>query len=173
MATPLNYRYMPPEIDHALEVSEASVMLAHAERDQDLAASRLAPRLPPGRDPLRRRRRHGAELRGAARARAAAAGLAGAISGRPGHHLFHLGQHRQAQGRHAHLRDFRLVAGAGARAQRPPPTTSFCPAARPRTSAPFCSRSRRFRPARACSSRGLSMATSCCRCCARTARPCS
>jgi acyl-coenzyme A synthetase/AMP-(fatty) acid ligase len=45
VATPLNYRYMPPEIDHALEVSEASILLAHAERDRDLAASRLAGRL--------------------------------------------------------------------------------------------------------------------------------
>jgi long-chain acyl-CoA synthetase len=45
VATPLNYRYMPPEIDHALEVSEASILLAHTERDQDLAASKLAPRL--------------------------------------------------------------------------------------------------------------------------------
>ena len=48
VATPLNYRYMPPEIDHALEVSGASLLLAHAERDPDIAASRLAPRLPFG-----------------------------------------------------------------------------------------------------------------------------
>jgi long-chain acyl-CoA synthetase len=48
VATPLNYRYMPPEIDHALEVSEAVILLAHAERDQDLAASKLAGRLPLG-----------------------------------------------------------------------------------------------------------------------------
>src|SRR5262245_47842158 len=48
VATPLNYRYMPPEIDHALEVSEATVMLAHVERDQDLAASSRVPRLPLG-----------------------------------------------------------------------------------------------------------------------------
>jgi long-chain acyl-CoA synthetase len=48
VATPLNYRYMPPEIDHALEVSEASILLAHAERDGDLSASRLAGRLPLG-----------------------------------------------------------------------------------------------------------------------------
>jgi len=48
VVTPLNYRYMPPEIDHALEVSGATVLLAHAERDQDLAASKLAPRLPLG-----------------------------------------------------------------------------------------------------------------------------
>jgi long-chain acyl-CoA synthetase len=48
VATPLNYRYMPPEIDHALEVSGASLLLAHAERDRDLAASRRARRLPLG-----------------------------------------------------------------------------------------------------------------------------
>jgi acyl-coenzyme A synthetase/AMP-(fatty) acid ligase len=48
VTTPLNYRYKPPEIDHALEVSGAMVMLAHAERDQDLAASKLACRLPLG-----------------------------------------------------------------------------------------------------------------------------
>jgi long-chain acyl-CoA synthetase len=48
VAVPLNYRYMPPEIDHALEVSEASILCAHAERDQDLAASKFAQRLPRG-----------------------------------------------------------------------------------------------------------------------------
>src|SRR5262249_43469601 len=49
VAVPLNYRYMPPEIDHALEVSEAAILLAHAERDKDLAASKLAGRLKCGR----------------------------------------------------------------------------------------------------------------------------
>jgi long-chain acyl-CoA synthetase len=49
VAVPLNYRYMPPEIDHALEVSGAAILFAHAERDQDLAASKLASRLPLGR----------------------------------------------------------------------------------------------------------------------------
>ena len=48
VATPLNYRYMPPEIDHALEVSGASLLLHHAERDNDVAASRLGSRLPKG-----------------------------------------------------------------------------------------------------------------------------
>ncbi|HSE88230.1 MAG TPA: class I adenylate-forming enzyme family protein [Candidatus Binatia bacterium] len=48
VATPLNYRYMSPEIDHALEVSGASVLIAHAEREQDVAASKLAGRLPHG-----------------------------------------------------------------------------------------------------------------------------
>ena len=48
VATPLNYRYMPPEIDHALEVSGASLLLHHAERDTDVAASKLGTQLPKG-----------------------------------------------------------------------------------------------------------------------------
>jgi long-chain acyl-CoA synthetase len=40
--TPLNYRYMPPEIDHALQVSGARIILAHAERAADIAASKAA-----------------------------------------------------------------------------------------------------------------------------------
>ncbi|HXV79268.1 MAG TPA: class I adenylate-forming enzyme family protein [Candidatus Binatia bacterium] len=48
VATPLNYRYTAPEIDHALEVSGASLLIAHAERDRDLAASKLVGRLPRG-----------------------------------------------------------------------------------------------------------------------------
>jgi long-chain acyl-CoA synthetase len=42
IVTPLNYRYTSREIDHALEVSEARVLLAHAERAEDIAASELA-----------------------------------------------------------------------------------------------------------------------------------
>jgi long-chain acyl-CoA synthetase len=49
VATPLNYRYMAPEIDHALDVSRARVLLAHVERDKDLAESKLAGKLPLGR----------------------------------------------------------------------------------------------------------------------------
>ena len=37
--TPLNYRYMPPEINHALDVSAAKIILSHAERAADIAAS--------------------------------------------------------------------------------------------------------------------------------------
>ncbi len=48
VATPLNYRYMAPEIDHALAVSQARALLAHVEREKDLAASRLARQLPLG-----------------------------------------------------------------------------------------------------------------------------
>ncbi|MGD9724464.1 MAG: class I adenylate-forming enzyme family protein [Pirellulales bacterium] len=48
-ATPLNYRYQAPEIDHALEVSGASLLVAHAERDDALAASKQVSRLPLGR----------------------------------------------------------------------------------------------------------------------------
>ena len=42
VTTPLNYRYAPREIDHALEVSGARAIVAHAERAGDLAASALA-----------------------------------------------------------------------------------------------------------------------------------
>jgi long-chain acyl-CoA synthetase len=43
VAVPLNYRYMAPEIDHALEVSGASALFVHRERAGDLAAcTRLA-----------------------------------------------------------------------------------------------------------------------------------
>ncbi len=42
VATPLNYRYTPIEIDHALTVSEAKIILAHAERAADLAASKAS-----------------------------------------------------------------------------------------------------------------------------------
>jgi acyl-coenzyme A synthetase/AMP-(fatty) acid ligase len=48
VTTPLNYRYAPPEIDHALEVSGATMLLAHAERADDLAATRLVAQLPHG-----------------------------------------------------------------------------------------------------------------------------
>jgi long-chain acyl-CoA synthetase len=49
VATPLNYRYQAPEIDHAIEVSGAVVLILHAERDADLAESKLAGKLPLGR----------------------------------------------------------------------------------------------------------------------------
>jgi acyl-coenzyme A synthetase/AMP-(fatty) acid ligase len=42
VATPLNYRYTAREIDHALEVSGARILLAHVERAEDVAASELA-----------------------------------------------------------------------------------------------------------------------------------
>ena len=48
VAMPLNYRYMAPEIDHALGIGGAKILLAHDERRDDLAASRLAAELPFG-----------------------------------------------------------------------------------------------------------------------------
>ena len=45
VVTPLNYRYTAPEIDHALSVSEASILLAHAERADDIRAGALAGKL--------------------------------------------------------------------------------------------------------------------------------
>jgi acyl-coenzyme A synthetase/AMP-(fatty) acid ligase len=38
VSTPLNYRYMSPEIDHALRVSRPSLLVHHVERDADLAS---------------------------------------------------------------------------------------------------------------------------------------
>jgi long-chain acyl-CoA synthetase len=49
VATPLNYRYQAPEIDHALEVSGASLLVAHAERAEVIAASGQVSRLAFGR----------------------------------------------------------------------------------------------------------------------------
>lgn len=40
VAVPLNYRYTPREIEHALEVSGATALLMHAERAPELGASR-------------------------------------------------------------------------------------------------------------------------------------
>src|ERR1700761_8451038 len=42
IATPLNYRYTATEIDHALAVSGARVLLAQVERAEDVAASARA-----------------------------------------------------------------------------------------------------------------------------------
>ena len=48
VVVPLNYRYMAPEIDHALELTQASILLAHAERDADLAQVNYINKLPLG-----------------------------------------------------------------------------------------------------------------------------
>ncbi len=48
VGVPLNYRYMSPEIDHALEVSGASAIFAHSERSEDLAACKHVSQLPLG-----------------------------------------------------------------------------------------------------------------------------
>ncbi|MGI9538799.1 MAG: class I adenylate-forming enzyme family protein [Miltoncostaeaceae bacterium] len=48
VAVPLNYRYMWPEIEHALDVSEAAALVIHRERWDDVDAQALAARLPRG-----------------------------------------------------------------------------------------------------------------------------
>ncbi|WP_299814229.1 class I adenylate-forming enzyme family protein [uncultured Roseibium sp.] len=45
VAVPLNYRYMAPQIDHALEVAEPRILLVHEERREDLETSQNAGRL--------------------------------------------------------------------------------------------------------------------------------
>jgi long-chain acyl-CoA synthetase len=49
VATPLNYRYQAPEIDHALAVSGATLLVAHAERSDMIERSALIAKLPLGR----------------------------------------------------------------------------------------------------------------------------
>ncbi|MEX1118023.1 MAG: class I adenylate-forming enzyme family protein [Terrimicrobiaceae bacterium] len=49
VATPLNYRYTAPEIDHALDVSQAKALLVHSERIPGLKASKPAGQLPLGK----------------------------------------------------------------------------------------------------------------------------
>ncbi len=48
VVTPLNYRYTPAEIDYALGVSGAVILLTHAERAADIKASALTDKLPLG-----------------------------------------------------------------------------------------------------------------------------
>ncbi|USG62665.1 acyl--CoA ligase [Sneathiella marina] len=50
---PLNYRYTPSEIDYALNVSGASLLVYHSERETDIAASNSVPDLPLGLIPYR------------------------------------------------------------------------------------------------------------------------
>lgn len=48
VVTPLNYRYTPPEIDYALGVTKAAVLLAHTERADALRAAATPADLPLG-----------------------------------------------------------------------------------------------------------------------------
>jgi acyl-coenzyme A synthetase/AMP-(fatty) acid ligase len=48
MAVPLNYRYTLPDIEHALEVSGASMLVVHGERLGEVEASRVVHHLPNG-----------------------------------------------------------------------------------------------------------------------------
>ncbi|WP_170416422.1 class I adenylate-forming enzyme family protein [Ruegeria atlantica] len=50
VVVPLNYRYTATNIDYALKVSEAQIMLFHAERFEDLEASEQAHQLSLGRN---------------------------------------------------------------------------------------------------------------------------
>ncbi len=48
VAVPLNYRYTRREIDYALEVSQAAMLIFHSEREEDIASSQFADELPLG-----------------------------------------------------------------------------------------------------------------------------
>ena len=118
VATPLNYRYQAPEIDHALEVSGASLLVAHAERDDVLAASKQVPRLPLGRISYGAEggaHRHLEELMTAGWS---GDRLAAAAARRARVYLFHVRQHGQAEGRDAYARHVRLDGGQRHRRSR-------------------------------------------------------
>ena len=98
--TPLNYRYTPPEIDHALDVSGARIILAHAERAADIAASKAAS-LPLGVISYGAKQTARARLRATDRDRGpAATALPERRRRGAGRHLLHLGLDRPGQGRH-------------------------------------------------------------------------
>jgi long-chain acyl-CoA synthetase len=118
VATPLNYRHTFREIDHALDISGASAMLAHAERAEDLAASELVPRLPLGAisygDSEEEEGRAGdaSEPRFAELLEAEpATDLLTPGSSDPAAIFFTSGEHRSGQGRHPHARDAALDDG--------------------------------------------------------------
>ena len=48
IATPLNYRYTPANIDYALGFSDAQMLFVHAERQADIAECEMAGKLPKG-----------------------------------------------------------------------------------------------------------------------------
>ena len=97
VATPLNYRYMAPEIDHAFQVSGASALLTHGERLGDLAATK-AGTLPLGVITYRADKRGWPELREPRRGRTSCRHASRHGYRRAGGDLLHLRQHRSSQG---------------------------------------------------------------------------
>jgi long-chain acyl-CoA synthetase len=59
VATPLNFRYTPLEMDNALKMSGASALVAHCSRDTDIAVTKLAAELPFGVISYGSEERHG------------------------------------------------------------------------------------------------------------------
>ena len=102
VATPLNYRYMGPEIDHALEISNARVLLAHVEREEDLVASERAGRLPLGRISYGAKGRSGLTFEDLVQGEPAVAAADGPLPIGAGRDLLHLGQYRTPEGGHSH-----------------------------------------------------------------------
>ena len=173
-ATPLNYRYQAPEIDHALEVSGASLLVAHAERDDVLAASKrvcsTSSWAASATGPRAARHRQLEELMtvDGPRHRLAAAARRDARV-----YLFHVGQHGQAERGDAYARHLRLDRGQRrspvSRSRQP---TFSCRRRRPLTSPHPRSRSPGWLPGPVSRSRDRSAATKCCRCSAARDRRC-
>ena len=144
VATPLNYRYTAPEIDHALGVSDARMLLAHVERDEDLSASERVAGLPLGRIGFGDRRSATAQRSRNCLPRSTGLDARDSRARAPGGDLLHVGQHGPAEGRDAHARDARLdVRDGGRRTRARLPVTSCLPVPRSRTSGRSTSRSGR------------------------------
>ena len=120
VATPLNYRYMGPEIDHALEISGARVLLAHVEREADLATCKLAGELPLGRIQFGGKGGSGPSFDDLIEGDRPPVRSNASLPFGSGRHLLHIWQHRTPQRSHPYARDARLDARHGdscARAQ--------------------------------------------------------
>ena len=104
VATPLNYRYTAAEIDHALGISEARMLLAHVEREGDLAASKRVAAASPGHDRLSGGGARRRSVPGTAETRSTGRGAGSSRAHRPGGDLLHVRQHGEAEGRDAYAR---------------------------------------------------------------------
>ena len=144
VATPLNYRYTAAEIDHALGISEARMLLAHVEREEDLAASERVARLPLGTIGYREAEHGGAAFQELLERDRPNVALGSPRAHRSGGDLLHVGQHGPAEGRDAHARG--RSAGCSRSRQRGSSSarvTSCWPGRRSPTSEPSTCRSGR------------------------------
>ena len=172
-STPLNYRYAPPEIDHALEVSgaqRAARARRAGRRPRRVAARRAAaPRRRHVRGARATRDRRYESLVSATACRPRSHGDGPERSGRD---LLHLGEHRPGEGRHPQPRHARLDGRERGRRVRAHAEDVFLPGSSMSHIGSFLWTLRvALASARVSSSRAPSTPVRSCRSSARTARP--